>query len=108
MVRENCAAELEQEVARLVKQGMKWLVLDLRSDLAGRGRRDLREGDVMTAYALELRRQGTVRARGYEVARYIFGPGAERRRRAPCSDWQERRSPGLTDPPPGHRTARRT
>jgi carboxyl-terminal processing protease len=35
MVRENCAAELEQEVARLVSQGMKSLVLDLRSDPGG-------------------------------------------------------------------------
>jgi len=35
MVRENCAAELEQEVERLVAQGMKSLVLDLRSDPGG-------------------------------------------------------------------------
>jgi carboxyl-terminal processing protease len=35
MVRENSAAELQQEVARLVAQGMKSLVLDLRSDPGG-------------------------------------------------------------------------
>ncbi|MGN6391082.1 MAG: S41 family peptidase [Gemmatimonadales bacterium] len=35
MVRENCAVELEQEVAKLVGQGMKSLVLDLRSDPGG-------------------------------------------------------------------------
>jgi carboxyl-terminal processing protease len=35
MVRENCAAELEQEVAGLVARGMKSLVLDLRSDPGG-------------------------------------------------------------------------
>src|SRR6478752_7345507 len=35
MVRENCAAELEQEVASLVVRGMKSLVLDLRSDPGG-------------------------------------------------------------------------
>ena len=35
MVRENCAAELEQEVARLMGQGMKSLLLDLRSDPGG-------------------------------------------------------------------------
>ena len=35
MVRENCAAELEQEVERLVAKGMKSLVLDLRSDPGG-------------------------------------------------------------------------
>jgi carboxyl-terminal processing protease len=35
MVRENCAEELEQEVAGLVARGMKSLVLDLRSDPGG-------------------------------------------------------------------------
>jgi carboxyl-terminal processing protease len=35
MVRENCAAELEQEVAALVARGMRSLVLDLRSDPGG-------------------------------------------------------------------------
>ena len=35
MVREHCAAELEQEVAGLVQQGMKSLLLDLRSDPGG-------------------------------------------------------------------------
>jgi carboxyl-terminal processing protease len=35
MIRENSAAELEQEVARLVGLGMKSLVLDLRSDPGG-------------------------------------------------------------------------
>jgi carboxyl-terminal processing protease len=35
MVRENCSAELEQEVANLESQGMKSLVLDLRSDPGG-------------------------------------------------------------------------
>jgi carboxyl-terminal processing protease len=35
MIRENCAAELEQEVGRLMGQGMKSLVLDLRSDPGG-------------------------------------------------------------------------
>ena len=35
MVRENCAAELEQEVDKLMEQGMKSLVLDLRSDPGG-------------------------------------------------------------------------
>jgi carboxyl-terminal processing protease len=35
MVRENSAAELEQEIARLVEQGMKSVVLDLRSDPGG-------------------------------------------------------------------------
>jgi carboxyl-terminal processing protease len=35
MVRENAAEELEQEVDRLVKQGMRSLVLDLRSNPGG-------------------------------------------------------------------------
>jgi carboxyl-terminal processing protease len=35
MVRENCAAEMEQEIEKLVAQGMKSLVLDLRSDPGG-------------------------------------------------------------------------
>ena len=35
MVRENCAAELEQEIDRLMGRGMKSLVLDLRSDPGG-------------------------------------------------------------------------
>lgn len=35
MVRENCAAELAQEIARLVGQGMRSLVLDLRYDPGG-------------------------------------------------------------------------
>jgi carboxyl-terminal processing protease len=35
MVRENCAAELEQEIERLIRQGMKSLLLDLRSDPGG-------------------------------------------------------------------------
>jgi carboxyl-terminal processing protease len=35
IVRENCAGELEQEVARLMKLGMKSLLLDLRSDPGG-------------------------------------------------------------------------
>jgi carboxyl-terminal processing protease len=35
MIRENSSAELEQEVARLVGEGMKSLVLDLRSDPGG-------------------------------------------------------------------------
>ena len=35
MVRENCAAEMEQEIDKLVAQGMKSLVLDLRSDPGG-------------------------------------------------------------------------
>ena len=35
MVRENCAAELEQEIDRLMRRGMKSLVLDLRSDPGG-------------------------------------------------------------------------
>jgi carboxyl-terminal processing protease len=44
MVRENCAEELEQELARLVSQGMRALVLDLRSDPGG-----LRDEAVRTA-----------------------------------------------------------
>ena len=35
MVRENCAAELEQEIDRLIGKGMRSLVLDLRSDPGG-------------------------------------------------------------------------
>ncbi|HKT58663.1 MAG TPA: S41 family peptidase [Gemmatimonadales bacterium] len=35
MVRENCAAEMEQEIEKLVARGMKSLVLDLRSDPGG-------------------------------------------------------------------------
>jgi carboxyl-terminal processing protease len=35
MVRENAAAELEQEVERLMRQGMRGLVLDLRSNPGG-------------------------------------------------------------------------
>jgi carboxyl-terminal processing protease len=35
MVRENCSAELAQEVQRMVGQGMKSLVLDLRSNPGG-------------------------------------------------------------------------
>jgi carboxyl-terminal processing protease len=35
MVRENAAEELEQEVTRLITGGMRWLVLDLRSNPGG-------------------------------------------------------------------------
>jgi carboxyl-terminal processing protease len=35
MVRDHCAAELEQEITRLVGEGMKSLVLDLRSNPGG-------------------------------------------------------------------------
>ena len=44
MVRENAAEELEQEVSRLVVQGMRTLVLDLRSNPGG-----LRDEAVRTA-----------------------------------------------------------
>jgi carboxyl-terminal processing protease len=59
MVRENCAAELEHEVARLVGQGMKSLVLDLRSDPGG-----LRDEAVQTADIFLDPRQDILVSRG--------------------------------------------
>ena len=59
MVRENCAAELEQEVGRLVGQGMKSLVLDLRSDPGG-----LRDEAVQVADLFLDRGQEILESRG--------------------------------------------
>jgi carboxyl-terminal processing protease len=59
MVRENCAAELEQEVSRLVGQGMRSLVLDLRSDPGG-----LRDEAVQAADLFLDRGQAILESRG--------------------------------------------
>jgi carboxyl-terminal processing protease len=59
MVRENCAAELEQEVASLVAKGMKSLVLDLRSDPGG-----LRDEAVQAADIFLDPRQDILVSRG--------------------------------------------
>jgi len=59
MVRENSSAELEQEVARLVGQGMKSLVLDLRSDPGG-----LRDEAVQAADIFLDPRQDILVSRG--------------------------------------------
>ncbi|HUR96306.1 MAG TPA: S41 family peptidase [Gemmatimonadales bacterium] len=59
MVRDNCAAELEQEVARLVDQGMKSLLLDLRSDPGG-----LRDEAVQAADLFLDRGQDILVSRG--------------------------------------------
>jgi carboxyl-terminal processing protease len=59
MVRENCAAELEQEVARLTKLGMKSLLLDLRSDPGG-----LRDEAVQAADLFLDPRQDILISRG--------------------------------------------
>jgi carboxyl-terminal processing protease len=59
MVRENCAEELEQEVERLIKRGMKSLVLDLRSDPGG-----LRDEAVQAADLFLDPRQDILISRG--------------------------------------------
>jgi carboxyl-terminal processing protease len=59
MVRENCAAELEQEVGNLVARGMKSLVLDLRSDPGG-----LRDEAVQAADIFLDPRQDILVSRG--------------------------------------------
>ena len=59
IVRENCAAELDQEVTRLVKQGMKSLLLDLRSDPGG-----LRDEAVQAADLFLDPRQDILVSRG--------------------------------------------
>jgi carboxyl-terminal processing protease len=59
MVRENCAAELEQEVSRLTKLGMKSLLLDLRSDPGG-----LRDEAVQAADLFLDPRQDILVSRG--------------------------------------------
>jgi carboxyl-terminal processing protease len=59
IVRENSAAELEQEVDRLVQRGMKSLLLDLRSDPGG-----LRDEAVMAADLFLDPRQEILVSRG--------------------------------------------
>ncbi len=59
IVRENCAAELEQEVDRLVKLGMKSLLLDLRADPGG-----LRDEAVQAADLFLDPRQDILVSRG--------------------------------------------
>src|SRR6185437_6119749 len=59
MVRENCAAELEQEVAALMGQGMKSLLIDLRSDPGG-----LRDEAVQVADIFLDPRQDILVSRG--------------------------------------------
>jgi carboxyl-terminal processing protease len=59
MVRENSAGELEQEVARLTRQGMKSLLLDLRSDPGG-----LRDEAVQAADLFLDPRQDILISRG--------------------------------------------
>ncbi len=59
IVRENSAAELEQEVTRLVSRGMKSLVLDLRSDPGG-----LRDEAVQAADLFLDPRQDILVSRG--------------------------------------------
>jgi carboxyl-terminal processing protease len=59
MVRENCAAELEQEVDRLTRQGMRALVFDLRSDPGG-----LRDEAVQAADLFLDPRQDILVSRG--------------------------------------------
>ena len=59
MVRENCAAELEQEVAALMGQGMKSLLIDLRSDPGG-----LRDEAVQAADIFLDPRQDILVSRG--------------------------------------------
>ncbi len=59
MVRENCAAELEQEITRLSQQGMKSLLLDLRSDPGG-----LRDEAVQAADLFLDPRQHILLSRG--------------------------------------------
>lgn len=79
IVRENCAAELEQEVDRLVKQGMKSLLLDLRSDPGG-----LRDEAVQVADLFLDPRQDILVSRGR-------APGDNHR----WSDGARQRWPGL-------------
>jgi carboxyl-terminal processing protease len=59
IVRENSAAELEQAVARLMRQGMKSLLLDLRSDPGG-----LRDEAVQAADLFLDPRQDILVSRG--------------------------------------------
>lgn len=59
MIRDSCAGELEQEVARLVGTGMKSLLLDLRSDPGG-----LRDEAVQAADLFLDRGQDILVSRG--------------------------------------------
>ncbi len=75
MVRENAAGELEQEVARLTKQGMKSLLLDLRSNPGG-----LRDEAVEAADLFLDPRQEILVSRGRAPGRQPpLGDGAPQR-----------------------------
>ena len=79
MVRENAAGELEQEVAKLVQQGMRVLLLDLRSNPGG-----LRDEAVEVSDLFLDPRQEILVSRGR-------APGDNHR----WSDYRPQRWPGL-------------
>jgi carboxyl-terminal processing protease len=75
MVRENCSAELEQEIARLVGDGMKSLVLDLRSNPGG-----LRDEAVAAADLFLDPSQGILVSRGRAPGdNHVWRDGAPQR-----------------------------
>jgi carboxyl-terminal processing protease len=79
MVRENAAAELEQEVARLMQQGMRVLLLDLRANPGG-----LRDEAVEVSDLFLDSRQAILESRGR-------APGDNQR----WSDYRPQRWSGL-------------